>query len=185
MNLVDTDAPDPPGAPPPPPPPPKFEHRRVSVSFLFTAAVLVGTVVTIFTVFPARHEMLVDGAIDAHRGGAPWDLAAPDEPTLTAWTMAAVGREPPLPAHGADLAVVGVRTIEVLKRPAAVIRYRLGAEELTFVVQREREVERRRVSRTDGPLAVEAWRRGPFTCVAIGPAATATAWRPRLGVPET
>lgn len=182
MNLVDTDAPDPPVAPPPPPPP-RFEHRRVSVSFLFTAAVLIGTVVTIFTVFPPRHEMLVTSAVASHRSTDPWDLAAPDQPTLAAWTMAAVGREPPLPAAGADLTVVGVRTIEVLKRPAAVIRFRLGLDQLTFVVQREREVERRRVSRTEGELAVEAWRNGEFTCVAVGPAASAEAWRPRLGVP--
>lgn len=181
MKLVDTDAADP-EVPPPPPPPPRFEHRRVSVSFLVTAAVLIGTVVTIFTVFPIRHNQLVTSAIEAHRGSEAWELDAPDAKTLAAWTHAAVGRHPPLPAAGADLIAVGARTIDILHRPAAVIRFRLGADDLTLVVQRARDVQRRRVRRLDGDLAVEAWRKGPYTCVAIGPAATVATWRPRLGV---
>ena len=39
--------------------PPRPLHRRVSVSLLFTLSVLIGTVVTSYTVFPARHNVLM------------------------------------------------------------------------------------------------------------------------------
>lgn len=182
MKLVDAEVPDP-AIPPVPPPRPRFDKRRVSVSFLLTAAVLIGTVATIFTVFPARHNQLVTSAIDAHRRAEAWDLEAPEPRTLKAWTSAAVGREPPLPAPGADLVAVGARTIDVLHRPAAVLRWKLGADEITLVIQRARDVQRRRVRRVDGDLLAEAWRRGPWTCVAVGPAASAATWRARLGAP--
>lgn len=182
MKLVEADVADP-APPPPPPPPPRLDKRRVSVSFLLTAAVLIGTVATVFTLFPLRHNQLVTSALEAHRTGGPWALDRPDDTTLRAWTRAAVGGEPPLPAASPDLIAIGARAIDVLHRPAAVIRFRLGADELTMVIQRARDVQRRRVQRVDGELAVEAWRRGPYTCVVIGPAATLPAWRQRLGAP--
>lgn len=182
MKLVDTDLPDP-EIPPPPPPPPRLDKRRVSVSFLLTAAVLIGTVATVFLVFPHRHNQLVTSAIEAHKTAGPWDLDEPDAKTLKAWTIAAVGREPPLPNPGADLVAIGARTISVLHRSAAVIRFQLGADQVTFVVQQARDVQRRRVKRLDGDLVALAWRKGPWTCVAIGPAATMAAWRARLGAP--
>jgi hypothetical protein len=181
MKLVDSDAADP--ELPPPPPRPRLDKRRVSVSFLLTMAVLVGTVATIFLVFPERHNQLVTSAVEAHHAGGPWDLDAPDAKTLRAWTTAAVGRNPPLPAPGDDLIAIGARTTSILHRPAAVIRFQLGPDQLTFVIQRARDVQRRRVRRVEETLAVEAWRKGPWTCVVIGPAASFEAWRERIGAP--
>ena len=39
--------------------PPRPPRRRVSVSLLFTLTVLIGTVVTIYAMFPARHNVLM------------------------------------------------------------------------------------------------------------------------------
>jgi len=178
MKLVDTDLDDP-EIPPPPPPPPRLDKRRVSVSFLLTATVLIGTVAMIFTVFPQRHNELVTSAIAAHKSTGEWDLDTPDAKTLRAWSTAAVGRDPPLPA----LTAIGARTITVLHRPAAVIRFRAGADQLTFVMQRARDVQRRRVRRLDGDLVALAWRHGPWTCVVVGPAATLPVWRVAVGAP--
>ena len=43
--------------------PPRPPHRRVSVSLLFTLTVLIGTVVAIYLMFPARHNVLLTEAI--------------------------------------------------------------------------------------------------------------------------
>lgn len=182
MKLVDTDIADP-EIPPTPPPRPRFDKRRVSVSFLLTAAVLIGTVATVFLIFPHRHNELVRHAFTEHRTPGSWDLDAPDAKSLRAWAIAAVGRDPPLPATGPDLVPIGARTISVLHRPAAVMRFRLGADELTLVIQRARDVQRRRVHEVDGELVALAWRKGPWTCVVIGPTATLPTWRSRVGAP--
>jgi len=56
--------------------PPRPPHRRVSVSLLFTLTVLIGTVVTIYAVFPARHNLLLTQAIARHReASSTWDLS--------------------------------------------------------------------------------------------------------------
>ena len=179
MRLVDADAEDPVAAPPPPPPR-RLDKRRVSVSFLFTVAVLVGCVVTVFMLFPSRHNQVADSALAAHRAGGPWDLEAPDPVTLAAWARGAVGRDPPMPTASVGVVAVGARTITILRRPAAVIRYRIGDAEVTLVLQRARDLQRRSLHRDADDLRVEAWQRGPWTCVAVGPAASVTTWLPRV-----
>ena len=79
--------------------------------------------------------------------------------------------------RGAD---VGARTITILRRSAAVIRYRIGDAEVTLVLQRARDLQRRSLHRDADDLRVEAWQRGPWTCVAVGPAASVTTWLPRV-----
>lgn len=175
MKLVDADADDPVVAPPPPPR--RLDKRRVSVSFLFTITVLVGSVVAVFTLFPSRHNQVADSALAAHRATAAWDLEAPDPVVLAAWARGAVGRDPPLPT-APGLVVVGVRTISILRRPAAVIRYQIGADPVTLVLQRARDLQSRSLHKDAGDTRVEAWRRGPWTCVAVGPAATVATWLP-------
>src|SRR5215210_7768959 len=65
---------------------PRPPHRRVSVSFLFTLTVLIGTVVAIYVVFPARHNLILTEAIEQHRETeVQWDIAAPSAAELRLW----------------------------------------------------------------------------------------------------
>lgn len=183
MRLVDPELEGPPEVEEalPHPTPPRPEHRRVYVSFLFTLAVLVGTVVTVYTVFPARHNVVVTAAVEEHRrSDQPWQLTRPAPEQLATWALGVLGGDAPLPAGD----VIGARSVEVLKRPAAVIRYRVGAAEVTLFVQRARDMPPRRVRKDDGDDHVEGWRAKKWTFVAVGPAASADAWKAALGVPR-
>jgi hypothetical protein len=155
--------------------PPRPPHRRVSVSLLFTLIVLVGTVVTIYTVFPARHNVLVTVALERHRDVEPaWDLTGPSPGELHAWAIAVVGKDVPLPQPA--IVVLGARDIEVLNRRAAVIRVQIGSDEVTYIVQHARGIAPEHSERVDGELFAVAWRHGPFTCVAVGPDHTHASW---------
>jgi hypothetical protein len=85
--------------------------------------------------------------------------------------------------------VIGARPIEILNRRAALVRYKIGPPvvagdaEVTLVVQRGRDVPKRRVSKQDDDDQVEAWRVQKWTFVAVGPEASAAQWKPALGVP--
>jgi hypothetical protein len=159
--------------------PPRPPHRRVSVSLLFTLTVLIGTVVTIYAMFPARHNVLMTEALDLHRDPSPtWDLAAPTASQLRAWAIGAVGKDVPLPAAASS--VIGARRLEILNRPVAVVRVRIGGDDVTYLVQHARGVAPDHSERQDGPLHAFAWRSGPFAVVAVGPDATAATWRAQL-----
>ena len=185
MKLVETDDADPSAHPEPPvrATPPRPEKRQAMVSLLFTVTVLVGTVVAVFTIFPERHNEILESTVAAHRNTAPWDVTAPDPTTLAAYIQGVLGEAPPLPAAGPDLVPIGARDLTILDRRAALVRYRLGNDEVSYLVQRGRDIPRRRESRKTGDVAVDAWRNGIWTCVAVGPAATQSTWGPRLGVP--
>ena len=159
---------------------PRPPHRRVSVSLLFTLTVLVGTVVAIYGAFPARNNVLVTAALEHHLEANPtWDLAAPTPAELRAWLIGVVGKDVPLPGDGttASPAVVGARRVEVLNRPAALIRVRVGDDDVTYLVQHARGIAPERSERQDGALHAVAWRKGAFAIVAVGAAATAASWR--------
>src|SRR5436190_4463050 len=79
--------------------PPRPPHRRVSVSLVFTLSVLIGTVVAIYVLLPARHDVLVTEAIQRHRGENTWDLEAPSGSELRAWAIGVCGKGVPLPAE--------------------------------------------------------------------------------------
>lgn len=159
--------------------PPRLPHRRVSVSLLFTLTVLVGTVVTIFAMFPARHNLLMTEAIAHHReAGAAWDLAAPTRDALRAWMIGAIGKGAPLPGEAAT--VVGARQLDILNRAAALVRLRIGDDDVTYLVQRARGIAPEGAERVDGTLRAVAWLRGRFTVVAVGADATAARWRAPL-----
>ncbi|HEX8106933.1 MAG TPA: hypothetical protein VF516_04350 [Kofleriaceae bacterium] len=172
--------------------PPRPPRRRVSVSLVFTLTVLVGTVVTIYAMFPARHNLLMTEAIAHHRdpgaAGAAWDLVSPARDALRAWMIGAIGKDAPLPGESA--AVIGARRLDILNRTAALIRLRIGDDEVTSLVQRARGIapeDAERVERSemggeaprgiDVTLRAVAWRRGRFTVVAVGADATAARWR--------
>jgi hypothetical protein len=172
--------------------PPRPPHRRVSVSLVFTLTVLVGTVVTIYAMFPARHNLLMTEAIAHHRDpGGAWDRATPTRDALRAWMIGAIGKDAPLPGEAAT--VIGARQLEILNRAAALIRTRIGDDEVTYVVQRARGIAPEGAERVEGgetggkapygingALRAVAWRRGRFTVVAVGADATAARWRARL-----
>jgi hypothetical protein len=160
--------------------PPRPPHRRVSVSLVFTLTVLVGTVVTIYAMFPARHNVFMTEAIARHGDpGATWDLAAPTPDALRGWMIGVVGNGAPLPGEGTrvPVAVIGARRVEVLNRAAALIRVRIGDDDVTYFVQHARGIPPEPSERVDGALRAIAWRKGPFTLIAVGPAATAAHWR--------
>jgi hypothetical protein len=159
--------------------PPRPPHRRVSISLLFTLTVLTGTVVAIYLVFPARHDVLLTEAIAQHTREQAWDRTGPTLPELRAWTSSVVGEDAPLPR----VAPIGARYIEVLDRRAALMRLAIGGDPITYLVQRSRGIGPARVERTDGELFAVAFRRGKFAWVVVGPKATSAVWLPQLAPP--
>lgn len=160
--------------------PPRPPRRRVSVSLLFTLTVLIGTVVSIYAMFPARNNVLLTEALAHHREAHPtWDLSAPNPAELRAWVIGVVGKDVPLPGEGAPAtaAIIGARRIQILNRAAALIRVRVGGDDVTYLVQHARGIAPERSERQDGGLRAVAWRKGPFTIVAVGADATAASWR--------
>jgi hypothetical protein len=183
--LVETDEEGPDASAPEPPPRPikPPEHRRVAVSLGFTIAVLLGTVVTIYTVFPPARDHLVRASIEQHRrADQHWQLERPDADELRAWAVAVLDDPSPLPAIGPQVTVIGARTFDVLHRRTALVRYQVGGAEISVAVQRARDL-RGRKGQASGDQLVDAWRVGPYSCVAIGPAASVESWRAALGVP--
>lgn len=155
--------------------PPRPPHRRVSVSLVFTLSVLIGLVVTIYMVLPARHHVLVTEAIEHHgESDHAWDLERPTEPELRAWAIGVVGKDVPLPPDG--VTVLGARRIQVLRRDAAMMRLEIGSDQVTYLVQNAHGITPKRHQQDDGELQATEWRRGKFTIVAVGPKASASAW---------
>jgi hypothetical protein len=159
--------------------PPRLPHRRVSISLLFTLTVLTGTVVAIYLAFPARHNVLLTEAIAQHQPEQAWDLTGPTPAELRAWAIGLMGKDAPLPG----IAPIGARAIEVLDRPAALMRFAIGGDEVTYLVQRSRGIFPARTERVEGELLAIAWRKGKFSCVVVGPKATAPAWRATFSPP--
>jgi hypothetical protein len=157
--------------------PPRPLHRRVTISLLFTLTVLTGTVVAIYLVFPARHNVLLTEAIAQHqREEQAWDLTSPTAAELRAWAIGVVGKGAPLPAA----TPVGARDNENLDRRAALMRVPVGGEEVTYLVQHSRGIIPIRTERVDGELLAVTWRRGKFSCVVVGPKATSQVWLAEL-----
>ena len=155
--------------------PPRPPHRRVSVSLVFTLTVLIGTVVAVYTAFPARHNVLVTEALERHRDPpSSWDLATPTAAELRLWALGVGGKDVPLPASGVE--IVGAKRLELFDRGAALIRVQAGSDQVTYLVQRARGIFPEHHERTDGDLRAIAWTTGPFACVAVGPDATAKTW---------
>lgn len=175
MSLVEAEAVGPIEGDEPAVTPPRPPHRRVSVSLLFTLSVLTGLVVTIYTVLPNRRDEVVTETVRQHRAEVQtWDLEAPTATELHAWAIGVVGKGAPLPNETTP--IVGARRIEILKRPAAVIRLKIGNEPITYLVQHSRGIAPKHVTRADGDLHAEAWRRGTFTIVAVGPQSSVRDW---------
>jgi len=152
--------------------PPRPPHRGVSVSLVFTLSVLIGLVVTIYMVFPARHNVLAQRAIALHRDPPPWDLVALSPEALGAWTTGAIGKGAPVPA----VAALGVSQFDVLERHAAAIRLQIGSDEVTYVVSHAGRITPQQQELHDGELRAVTWVHGAFVCVAVGPETSAATW---------
>jgi len=171
--------------PPPRPRPPRPEKRRVSVSLVLTLLVLVGTVVAVYLLVPARHNALIETGLRLHREDDPdLELARPSEAELVAWGVAVLGKDVPWPRPGGDLSVEGVQTTSVLNWRAAVIRYRIGDDRVTLLAQRNRTAVPRTTHRRDGDLLAVSWRHKKWTFVAVGPADHFDRWGPRVEAPR-
>lgn len=186
MKLVDTDAdrPEDEAEPAPVVTPPRPEKRRAITSLVFTLAVLGGTVATIYSVFPAPRSHGPSAALAEHRRDeARWQLDAPGEAELRAWTLALLGDDVPVPAPGDGIEVVGARALALGEHPAAFVGYRVGGERVSYLVAAHAHAPSGAGARREGDVVVETWRAGRWTCVGIGPAASADAWRAALGAP--
>lgn len=157
--------------------PPRPPHRRVSVSLLFTLSVLIGLVVTIYVALPARHNVLVTEAIERyHDDDVAWDLEAPSPAELRAWAIGVAGKGVPLPAETAT--VVGARRLQILHRDAALVRLEIDGNRVTYLVQNAHGIAPKHAEQRDGELRAVEWRRGKFTCVAVGPDRSVQTWLP-------
>lgn len=186
MKLVETDAdrPEDETEPAPAVTPPVPEKRRAYASLIFTAMILVGTVVGIYSVFPARKDEATRQVVAQHRrGDAAWQLTAPSRAELAAWTLALAGDGAPLPPEHPELTIVGARPVEIHHQDAAFMRFRIGSDEVSYLVAPTADAPEGRASQRSGDDQIEAWRTGKWTCIAVGPAASAEAWKPRIGVP--
>jgi hypothetical protein len=182
MKLVETDSPHGDEEVAEVPRPPRPERRRVYVSLALTLGVLAATVGAVYVAFPKRDNEVLHAALDAHREGGPFELEAPSASELGAWSVGVVGHKVPWP-DAPGLEIVGTRRLQVLRRPAALARYRADGDEISVMVLRARDAPPRTYHRSDaGDLAV-SWRRGPWTFVVVGPAADAEKWKRRFGAP--
>lgn len=178
MKLVETDTegPEPVAVTTPPRP----EHRRVAVSFFLTAFVLVATVVTVYALFPERHNALLTRSIEVHQENKP-DIPALTASEVAAWSAGLLGNGVPWPEG--DFKILGVRRVRVLNRNVAAVHYEAGPDRVTILAQRARDTPPRKHRRRTGDLMAVSWRKGRWTLIAVGPAETIGTWGAAFGVP--
>jgi hypothetical protein len=164
------------------PRPPRPEHRKAYVSLLLTTAVLAATVAVVYVLFPKRHNEVIEETIDYHREPGALEIEAPTSGELRAWTIGIHGRAVPWP-EAPGLKIVGARRLRMLRKPAAMVRYDLGGDPITVVAMVPWDAPPRTIRRDDGGESAVWWRKGPWTFIAVGSAATAEAWQSSVGAP--
>lgn len=162
--------------------PPRPEKRRVYTSLFVTTAVLVGTVVLVYAIFPPRNNEILTATIEAHREPEETELDAPTAGEVRAWAIGLFGEALPWPDDPALIPVAADR-FDILRRQVALVRFRLGESEISVALMRARDVPPRVHRREDDGLAAISWRKGRYTCVAVGPAATQDRWKAAVGAP--
>jgi hypothetical protein len=160
---------------------PRPLHRRVSVSLLFTLTVLVGTVVTIYWVFDARHNVMLTEALVQARETDDFEIKAPSSEKLNTWGLGMFGERLPMPP--ATIPIIGARRIEILNRRTAVIRLKIGGDDVTYLVQHAKGIVPEQTERADGDLRAVQWLAGAYICAAAGPDASSKQWRKALHAP--
>jgi len=182
MRLVETDTALADDDLPERPRPPRPEHRKTYVSLLVTGAVLITTVALVYVLFPKRDHEVIGSVIDHHEDPGAFDLVRPSRGELAAWSLGVFGRSAPWPDDEA-LVIEGARRTSILKRTAALVRYRVGEDAVTVVAMQPWDAPPRTIRRTEGDLAAVWWRPRRWTMIAVGPAARQAAWRPLVGAP--
>jgi hypothetical protein len=163
--------------------PPRPRRRRVYTSLLLTSAVLVGTVVLVYSVFPRRDNELLTETIEAHLSPGSATLDKPTAGEVHAWSVGIFEEDAPWPEDQRLEALAAYR-LDVLRRPVALVRYKFADTEISVALTRRRDavklVHRRE---TDGVAAI-SWGRGlRFVMIAIGPADSQASWKEALGAP--
>ncbi len=167
--------------------PPRPEHRRVSVSLLLTASVLIGTVVAIYLVFPERHNALLTRGLELHNSPPAFQLEMVSQNELRDWSVKlfeGTSHRVPWPElKGGGVELLGVANESILARRAALARYRLGDHEMTLVVLRARDAPPRTHQRNEGAISAVSWRKGRWTFVAVGQAEHRKTWGQLVDAP--
>jgi hypothetical protein len=162
--------------------PPRPEHRRVYTSLVVTLGVLIGTVAIVYGLAPKRDNELLTVVLEAHEEPGHLELANASEPELEAWSLGVLGRRARWPT-GPELEVVGARRLAILRRPAALVRYRIAGHEVSVVALRPREAVRRKHRKHEDGMLCVSWRKGKLTYAVVGPEASFREWGPVVGVP--
>ncbi len=163
------------------PAPPRPEKRRVHLSLVATLFVLAATIVTVYVVFPKRVGAMREAALEIHAEFGEFDIEAPSQTELEAWSVGLVGVGVPWPSLGGR--IVGARGTRVLNRQVAAVRYLLDEQPVTLIAVRAVDAPpRTRRTERDGVFCI-SYRRGHWTLVAAGPASSSKRWLYMLGAP--
>ncbi len=161
---------------------PRPPRRRVAVSLLLTASVLVGTVVIVYAVFPKRHNEILSIAIEHHREPREAQLRGASRGELIAWSVGLHHKPTPFPELPEGVVVDRAYALRVFKRPVALVRLMVGGEPVTLLALQARDVvPPRRRREVDEELLAQSWRYGKWTFIAVGKKETASTWRPVVG----
>lgn len=167
MKLVESDAEGPTLQPEEVVTPPRPEKRRVSISLLFTLTVLIATVGAIYSLLPARNGVLVTEALAGHVAApASFDLTSLTQGEVNAWLVGALGKGVPQIVE-TNATPMAAKTISIHRRNAAVVRYRIGGAEVTYLVQHAKGWAPHAAQRAEGQLRAELGTFGKWTVVAV------------------
>ena len=158
--------------------PPRPPRRRVAVSLLLTVSLLASTVGVIFLVFPKRDNEILTVAMESHvesESAADFELQSPNAEELRAWTIGVLGRTVPWPGVVTG-SILGVRQVEVFRRPMAQLVVELGGERVSVLALRARDTPPRLREKIDEGLYARSWRRKKWTLIAVGREDTRKIW---------
>ncbi len=158
-------------------------RRRVYTSLVVTLSVLFGTVGIIYTVFPNRHDEVMNLAMESHLKPGRFELDDPSVMAIRSWSLGVFGESAPWPDAGDDLVPIGASALRIFKRDVAIVRYELAGNPLTLVMLRKRDPMPRTLRRTDGGLHAVSWGRRRFNTIAVGPVDSKAVWTKRVGSP--
>ena len=178
MKLVESDIPD--SVVPPHLPAPRAPKRRVAVSLALTISLLAAMVATVYVVFPRRDNEVLAIAIRRHQSAGDYDLTKPSAGEVRAWTLGVLRTKVPWPALD-TVEPLGVRTLQIFRRPAAEVRVVAGGQEVSLFALRARDAPPRKLRKVVDEQVAISWRHKKWTLVAVGPSESEDVWRAVLG----